>query len=103
MVPSVPLPTGYAGHVDDQTIRTLVTRLARAHPSGGSVIERAAIVAEGADSRAIVSWIVDHGGTPEAAEPTSQRRGLHGTLRHVGGASDPRNPSRYVLPAGALD
>ena len=89
--------------MDDQAIRSLVTRLARAHPSGGSVIERAAIVAEGGDSRAIVSWIVDHGGTPEDAEPTSQRRGLHGALRHVGGGSDPRTPSRYVLPAGALD
>jgi hypothetical protein len=89
--------------VDDQAIRSLVTRLARAHPSGGSVIERAAIVAEGGDSRAIVSWIVDHGGSPEATAPTSQRRGLHGALHHVGGASDPRNPSRYILPAGALD
>jgi len=93
----------YAGHVDDQAIRSLVTRLARAHPSGGSVIERAAIVAEGADSRAVVTWIVDHGGSPEATVPTSQRRGLHGTLVHAGGGSEPRTPSRYVLPAGALD
>ena len=89
--------------MDDQSIRSLVTRLARPHPSGGSVIERAAIVAAGGDSRAIVSWIVDHGGTPEAAVPTSSRRGLHGALHHAGGGSDPRNPSRYVLPAGALD
>ena len=70
----------YAGHVDDQAIRSLVTRLARAHPSGGTVVERAAIVAEGADSRAVVTWIVDHGGTPEEAPATSQRRGLHGAL-----------------------
>jgi hypothetical protein len=93
----------YAGHVDDQAIRSLVTRLARAHPSGGSVIERAAIVAEGADSRAVVTWIVDHGGSPEATVPTSHRRGLHGALVHAGGGSEPRTPSRYVLPAGALD
>ena len=85
--------------MDDQAIRSLITRLARAHPSGGTVIERAAIVAEGGNSRAIVSWIVDHGGTPEASAPTSDRRGLHGTLRQAGGG----NPSRYVLPAGALD
>ena len=103
MVPSVPLRTGYAGPVDDQAIRSLVTRLARPHPSGGRVIERAAIVAEGGDSRAVVSWIVDHGGTPEAAEPTSRRRGLHGALLHAEGGSEPRNPSRYVLPVGALD
>jgi hypothetical protein len=93
----------YAGHVEDQAIRSLVIRLARAHPSGGIVIERAAIVAEGADSRAVVTWIVDHGGTPEATAPTSQRRGLHGALVNAGGGSEPRNPSRYVLPAGALD
>lgn len=93
----------YAGLVDDQAIRTLVTRLARAHPSGGSVIERAAIVAEGADSRAVVTWIVDHGGTPEATVATSHRRGLHGALVNAGGGSEPRAPSRYVLPAGALD
>lgn len=94
---------GYARHVDDQAIRSLVTRLARAHPSGGSVIERAAIVAAGTDSRAVVTWIVDHGGTPEAAVATSHRRGLHGALLHSGGASEPRTPSRYILPAGALD
>jgi hypothetical protein len=93
----------YARHVDDEAIRSLVIRLARAHPSGGSVIERAAIVAEGADSRAVVTWIVDHGGTPEAVAPTSHRRGLHGALVHPGGASEPRTPSRYVLPARALD
>jgi hypothetical protein len=93
----------YAGRVDDQAIRSLVTRLARAHPSGGRVIERAAIVAEGADSQAVVTWIVDHGGTPEAAAATSQRRGLHGPLLHSGGGSEPRTPSRYVLPAGVLD
>jgi hypothetical protein len=93
----------YAGLVDDQAIRALVTRLARAHPSGGSVIERAAIVAEGGDARAVVTWIVDHGGTPEAIAATSHRRGLHGALVHAGGGSEPRTPSRYVLPAGALD
>jgi len=93
----------YAGHVDDQAIRTLVTQLARAHPSGGSVVERAAIVAAGGDSRAVVTWIVDHGGAPEAAETTSHRHGLHGALRHAGGGSEPRAPSRYVLPSGALD
>jgi hypothetical protein len=89
--------------VDDQSIRALVSRLARAHPSGGSVIERAAIVAEGADSRAVVTWIVDHGGTPEVAVPTARRRGLHGALLHADGGAEPRSPSRYVLPVGALD
>jgi hypothetical protein len=93
----------YAGRVDDQAIRSLVTRLARAHPSGGTVVERAAIVAEGADSQAVVAWIIDQGGTPEAAVPTSPRRGLHGALLHAGGGAEPRSPSRYVLPANVLD
>ena len=89
--------------MDDQAIRSLVTRLARAHASGGDVIERAAIVAAGTDARAVVAWIIDHGGTAEATAATPQRRGLHGALVHVGGASEPRTPSRYILPAGVLD
>jgi hypothetical protein len=35
--------------VNDLEITTLLKRLARAHPSGGIVIERAAILAAGAD------------------------------------------------------
>ena len=62
---------GYAGWVDDEAIRSLVTRLARAHPSGGTVIERAAIVAEGAESEAVMTWIDAHGGKPEAAVESS--------------------------------
>jgi hypothetical protein len=89
--------------VDDDAIRALVTRLARAHPSGGSVIERAAIVAEGADSQAVITWIVAHGGRPEATLETSTRRGLHGSHLHDSGGSAPRTASRFVLPAGALD
>ena len=87
----------------DDAIQTLVTRLARAHPSGGTVIERSAILAAGADSAAVMTWIADHGGTPEAPVATSQRRGLHGSLLHAGGGSNPQAPSRFVLPVGALD
>ena len=89
--------------VDDDAIRSVVTRLARAHPSGGTVIERAAIVAEGADFDAVMDWIVAHGGKPEASVETSTRHGLHGSRLHAGGGSGPRAPSRFVLPAGALD
>jgi hypothetical protein len=91
------------GGVDDDAIRALVTRLARAHPSGGTVIERAAIVAEGADSDAVMTWIVAHGGEPEAAVDTPSRHGLHGSRLHSGGGSTPRAASRFLLPAGALD
>jgi hypothetical protein len=90
-------------YVDDDTIRSMVTRLARAHPSGGTVIERAAIVAEGADSGAVMTWIVAHGGRPEATVERAPGRGLHGSRLHAGGGSEPRAPSRFVLPAGALD
>ena len=89
--------------VDDDAIRSLLTRLARAHPAGGTVIERAAIVAAGADSDAVMTWILAHGGKPEAAVETPTRHGLHGSRLHTGGGSAPRAPSRYVLPAGVLD
>jgi hypothetical protein len=89
--------------VDDDAIRSLLTRLARVHPAGGTVIERAAVVAAGADSEAVMTWILAHGGEPEAAVQTSTRHGLHGSRLNTGGGSEPRAPSRFVLPAGALD
>jgi hypothetical protein len=89
--------------VDDDAIRSLITRLARAHPAGGTVIERAAVMAAGADSNAVMAWIVAHGGEPEAAVETSTRQGLHGSRLHLSDGSQPRAPSRFVLPAGALD
>jgi hypothetical protein len=85
--------------VDDDAIRTLVTRLARAHPSGGSVIERAAIMAEGSASTDVMAWILAHGAVAEAeVERSSTRQGLHGVSD-----SAPRATARFVLPAGALD
>jgi hypothetical protein len=83
---------------DDDATRAVVTRLARRHPSGGRVIERAAILAEGADSAAVVAWIVAHRGVPEAALPAAQR-GLHGQRLDDPLGSTPRAPARYVLPA----
>lgn len=88
--------------MDDDAIRSLVTRLARAHPAGGTVIERAAIVAAGGDSDAVIAWILAHGGEPEASTPTAARHGLHGARLHDSGGSAPRNAARFVLPAGAL-
>jgi hypothetical protein len=87
----------------DDEIRVLLTRLSRSHPSGGTVIERAAIVAEGADSAAVVTWILDHAGAPEAAADTSSKRGLHGPRVSGPIGPDARPPARYVLPAGALN
>jgi hypothetical protein len=88
--------------MDDDAICALVTRLARPHRSGGEVIERAAILAEGADSTAVIAWITAHAGIPEAPVATPPRHGLHGSrLGDSGGAGSP-TPLRFVLPAGAL-
>ncbi len=94
----------YGGCVEDDDIKILVTRLARVHPSGGTVVERAAIMAEGTHSTAVMSWVLAHGGTPEVAKArASSRHGLHGARVDASGTSEARNPARYVLPAGALD
>jgi hypothetical protein len=87
----------------DEEIRVLLTRLARRHPSGGTVIERVAIVAEGADSAEVVAWILDHAGEPEAAAASSSKGGLHSARLSEPIGSEPRPPARYVLPAGALN
>jgi hypothetical protein len=89
--------------MDDDAIRILVTSLCRPHRSGGDVIERAAILASGAESTEVLTWIVDHDGKPEDAVPAASTRGLHGSRLSSGGAgSQPRPPLRYVLPAGTL-
>ncbi len=89
--------------VDDDEIRELVTRLARPHPSGGEVIERAGILAAGADTAAVMAWITDHDGVPEAAAASAPSSGLHGARLGGRGAQPATSaPLRFVLPAGAL-
>jgi hypothetical protein len=87
----------------DEEIRVLLSRLARRHPSGGSVIERVAIVAEGADSAEVVAWILDHEGEAEVAAAKSSKGGLHSPRLSEPIGPDARPPARYVLPAGALN
>ena len=87
----------------DEEIRALLSRLARRHPSGGTVIERVAIVAEGADSAEVVAWILDHAGEPEEVAAKSAKGGLHGDRLSGPIGTEPRPPARYVLPAGALN
>jgi hypothetical protein len=86
--------------MDDDAIRTVVTRLARPHPSGGGVVERAAILAEGIDSSAILDWIADHDGKPEDAAPVASGNGLHSD--RADNRANARPPQRYVLPREAL-
>jgi hypothetical protein len=88
---------------NDEEIRALLSRLSRSHPSGGTVVERAAIVADGADSAAVVAWILDHAGEPEALVDKSSKGGLHGPRVSDPIRPGPRAPARYVLPAGALN
>jgi hypothetical protein len=87
----------------DDPIRTLVERLARRHPSGGVVVERASILAEGADCAAVVAWITARDGQPEAAAVSSKGGGLHGSRLSHRSLNENRPPARYVLPAAALD
>jgi hypothetical protein len=88
--------------VDEAEISASVARLARPHASGGVVIERAAILAEGANFAAVMEWISAHGGKPEMMSP-APRRGLHGgRLNDSGGTGSPQTPLRFVLPAEAL-
>jgi hypothetical protein len=56
-------------------------------------------MAEGADSKAIIRWIVAHAGRPEATAPPAAGRGLHAERMTRGAEQQPR---RYVLPAGVL-
>ncbi len=88
--------------MDDDAIRSLLTRLGRAHPSGGTVVESAAIRAEGADFDAVIAWVRAHGGEPEASTAKPSTSGLHGSRVHDAGRAEPRAPSRFVLPAGVL-
>lgn len=87
--------------MDDDAIRALVTRLARPHQSGGKVIERAAIFADGADFAAVMAWITARGATPETVESTT-RGGLHNLRDDTRPDATAQTPRRFVLPPGAL-
>lgn len=82
----------------DDLIRVLITRLARPHRSGAVTVERAALLASGADFGAVISWIQAQGGR-SVAPPARAKRGLHGARQATGEAT----PFRYILPAGALN
>jgi hypothetical protein len=88
--------------MDDPAIRALVSRLARPHPSGGGVVERATLLAAGADFPQVIAWIAAHDGTPETTVVAASRGGLHGTRMTDPSTVAQRAPQRYVLPAAAL-
>jgi hypothetical protein len=92
-------PAPAPSELDDAAIQALVTRLARPHRSGGRVIERASLLAEGADFRAVMTWIEAHGGEPEAPVAPRAQRGLH-SARLASSGNEPV-PLRFILPATA--
>jgi hypothetical protein len=89
--------------MDDVQIKSLMVRLSRPHPSGGVVIERAAILADGSDYPAIMDWIAAHAGKPDTLVAATRSRGLHGARLNSAGRTTPQTPQRFVLPTDALD
>ena len=78
-------------------------RLARPHVSGGTVIERSVILAEGAATAAILSWISDHGGVADCTVAASRSSGLHGSRANAGAEQKAGAARRFVLPPRAFD
>jgi hypothetical protein len=88
--------------MNDPEIRALLTRLARPHPSGGHVIERAALLAAGSNFPDVIAWITAHDGKPENTTTSAHPLGLLGTRIADGGTPQQRPPHRYVLPTNEL-
>ena len=88
----------------DEDIRALVARLSRSDRSGGRTIERAAIMAEGSNSAAILDWLAASRWTPEEAVADTAHRGgsgLHGMRQESErGRARTQAPRRYVSPPG---
>ena len=95
--PSIEAPAN-----DEDAIRKLVVRLSRPHKSGGVVIERAALLAEGSAATAAIHWIEDHDGVPERALDETASHGLHGPRFSSGISAGAGKPLRWVLPPGAV-
>ena len=85
----------------EDAIRAAIIRLCRPDGYGGAVIERAAIVAEGAPAGEIEKWILAHGGEPEMPV-VAVRSGLYGLRPDSEPLTRACAPRRYVLPAEAM-
>ena len=85
---------------DEDELRLVVERLSRRDRSGGRVIERAALLAEGTRSTALIAWLGEHGWEPEAPATASPRGGgIHGQREHRSASSGA--PTRYLLAPSA--
>jgi hypothetical protein len=76
--------------VDDDAIRSLLTRLARALPAGGTIIDRAAVVAAGADSEGVTTRSLAHGAKPR---PRWRRRPLYAVSNETIMSNEANKPS----------
>ena len=76
-------------------------RLSRPHPSGGRVIERAAVLAAGSNAAAMLTWISDHAQAEDLAPP-ADAHGIHGARATTVAHADVRKPLRYVVSAAEL-
>jgi hypothetical protein len=88
---------------DDAAIAARVRRLCRPHSSGGTVIERSVILAEGSSAASMLEWIEDHDGVGDSTAVGVRHSGLHGArgaaLAQAGGGP----AKRFVLPPGAFE
>lgn len=92
-----------AGKIGEPEIRALLARLGRPNAKGWTVVERAALLAEGADFDATVAWILAHGGEPEISAAAAPRGGgLYGSRSESAGAAASATPRRFLLPPGTL-
>jgi hypothetical protein len=81
----------------------LVKRLSRPHASGGMVIERSVILAEGSGSAAILTWISDHDGVADSTVTKKGGGGLHGARTNSVTEQKDAPARRFVLPARAFE
>jgi hypothetical protein len=86
--------------MEPDAIAALVKRLARPHASGGMVIERSVILAEGANTAAILGWISDNDGVEDYTAAATRNGGLHGSF--VNATPRVATARRFVLPAHAF-
>jgi hypothetical protein len=61
------------------------------------------ILAEGAQSGAILDWISAHDGVADSSMTPARSSGLHGTRANLGAEQKPGPARRFVLPARAFD
>ena len=97
----MPLEITTEAPAGDDAVRAIVARLSRPHPRGVA-IERAAILAAGVGSAAIMDWVLAHAGEPESKTPTGPSRGLHGGRGFGGSDLQASTPQRYVLSAAVV-